>query len=224
MSRYDVSRHATIGELIQARQSQDGITDQEIAAELGHADDKLIGSIKSGVLCLPLTSVVDLAWILNVDEGAVLRLALFESDPSALSVIESIVGPIGVKRGTRKGGKKHAGKGGATEFAEYDPAYTGKPVMQLAREGLIRLAVCPPDDVDAKDSGRRRRHRISTGNEIPADVASLDQLGDPLRVSTAETMIVHAYRSACNGNPETATLTLPNAIVLVVPSQMPPED
>lgn len=217
MPGYDITRYATVAEFIQSRQSEIGITDKLLAMALGHGKEKIVRTIKSGVQRLPLTSVLDLAEILNVDPAELLRLTLSESDPSVLSVIESIAGPIKTKINAGELMATLAAMGEATDRRDPDPVYTGRTVMELAKAGLIRLPVSEAEDEDAADIPSGTDLRMPANGGIPVAVAMLDQLGDPLRVSTNEARIVHAYRAACNGSPGTATLTSPGAIVLVVP-------
>lgn len=94
MTIIETSGHTTIAQLLQARQNEMGTTDHEIAVALGYDHDRVIEMIKRGKLRFPLNRVTDLAGVLDVDAEAVLRLALSESDPGLLTVIERVMGPM----------------------------------------------------------------------------------------------------------------------------------
>lgn len=94
MTIIESSGHTTIAQLMQARQNERGTTDHEIAVALGYDHDRVIKMLKQGTLRFPLNRVVELAGVLDVDAAAVLRLALSESDPGLLTVIERVMGPM----------------------------------------------------------------------------------------------------------------------------------
>lgn len=94
MTSIESSGHTTIAQLMQARQNEMGTTDHEIAVALGYNHDRVIKMLMQGTLRFPLNRVVELAGLLDVDAAAVLRLALSESDPGLLTVIERVMGPM----------------------------------------------------------------------------------------------------------------------------------
>jgi hypothetical protein len=94
MTIIETSGHTTIAQLMQARQNEMGTTDHEIAVALGYDHDRVIEMLKRGTLTFPLNRTIELARVLNVDAAAVLRLALSESNPDLLTVIERVMGPM----------------------------------------------------------------------------------------------------------------------------------
>jgi len=94
MTKFELSGHRTVAQLIQARQNELGITDQQIALAIGYDNQNVVAMIKRGAMRLPINKVVELAGVLDVDAAALLRLTLGESDPLMLQAIEQILGPM----------------------------------------------------------------------------------------------------------------------------------
>jgi cyanate lyase len=94
MTTFETSGHRTVAQLIQARQNELGITDQQIALALGYDHENVVAMIKKGAMRLPLNKVVELAGVLDVDATALLRLTLGENDTEMLQTIEKILGPM----------------------------------------------------------------------------------------------------------------------------------
>lgn len=88
------SAYTTVAEFIQARQSELGKTDHEIALALGDDFDKVIVMIKKGAMRVPVSMVIDLAGVLEVYAADLLRMVLAENDPALLAIIERVMGPI----------------------------------------------------------------------------------------------------------------------------------
>lgn len=102
MTIIETSGHTTIAQLMQRRQNEMGTTDHEIAVALGYDHDRVIEMLKRGTLQFPLNRVIELATVLDVDATAVLRLALSESNPVLLNVIEQVMGPMTAQQGRQR--------------------------------------------------------------------------------------------------------------------------
>jgi len=102
MKKYDRRGFSSIGQLIETRQAELGITDQQITDALGYHQVNVIGLIKTGVMRMPAEKVVELAFVLDLDEGELLHIILGESLPALLRVIERVMGPIVMSPGEIK--------------------------------------------------------------------------------------------------------------------------
>lgn len=94
MITFETLCHRTVAQVIQARQNELGITDQQIAVALAYDRENIVAMIKKGSMRLPINKVVELAGVLDVEAAALLRLTLGESDPLMLQAIEQILGPM----------------------------------------------------------------------------------------------------------------------------------
>lgn len=80
--------------LIEARQTALGLTDHDLCAALGFERQIALTLIKAGTMRLPLTKIPALAAALELDRVELLKVALSESDPVLLQVIEEAFGPL----------------------------------------------------------------------------------------------------------------------------------
>ncbi|MFZ3084938.1 hypothetical protein [Rhodoferax ferrireducens] len=80
--------------LIQAQQSALGLTDRELCAAVGFEREIVLKLIKAGTMHMPLNRVPALAAALELDPVELLTVALRESDPVLLQVIEEKFNPL----------------------------------------------------------------------------------------------------------------------------------
>ena len=85
---------ASVAEFIEARQTELGKTDQEVALALGDDFEKVIPLVKKGAMKLPVNKVIELAGVLDLDAADLLKRVLAEYDPGLLATIERILGPV----------------------------------------------------------------------------------------------------------------------------------
>jgi len=85
---------ASVAEFIEARQTELGKTDQEVALALGDDFEKVIPLVKKGAMKLPVNKVIELAGVLDLDPADLLKRVLAEYDPVLLATIERILGPV----------------------------------------------------------------------------------------------------------------------------------
>lgn len=85
---------ATLVDLIEARQTALALTDHDLCAALGFERQIALTLIKAGTMRLPLTKIPALASALELDRVELLKVALSESDPVLLQVIEEAFGPL----------------------------------------------------------------------------------------------------------------------------------
>lgn len=84
----------TLASLIEARQTALALTDHDLCAALGFERQIALTLIKAGTMRLPLTKLPALAAALELDRIELLKLALSESDPVLLQVIEEAFSPL----------------------------------------------------------------------------------------------------------------------------------
>jgi hypothetical protein len=90
----DTSHNQTVAELIQARQTELGLSDSELSAQIGFDRTIVITMIKSGTMRLPITKVPALAAALALDAKDVLRQVMAETDPALWTLIQEVLNPI----------------------------------------------------------------------------------------------------------------------------------
>lgn len=81
-------------ELIRFRQAEIGLTDQQLGEALGYNRVVIVTMFKQGAMRLPLTKIPALANALAVDPTDLMRLALVESLPDLLPVVEQASGAL----------------------------------------------------------------------------------------------------------------------------------
>jgi hypothetical protein len=79
--------------LIQERQTAIHKTDEQLSVELGFERSDAFVMIKRGVMNLPLTLVPALAVALNIEPGNLLRIAMQESIPEVLKLVDDLLKP-----------------------------------------------------------------------------------------------------------------------------------
>lgn len=84
--------------LISFRQEAMNITDHELAAALGYANESVITAMKAGKMQVPVTKVPALAKALNIRATELLRSVLAVSAPEILAVIDSVLGPLNLTK------------------------------------------------------------------------------------------------------------------------------
>lgn len=88
-----MAAHKKIEDFIAERQLELGLTNQTIATGIGYANQNVISMIKKGRTKLPIDKVAKLAFVLEVDEAKLMRMAMKEYMPDTLKVIERCLGP-----------------------------------------------------------------------------------------------------------------------------------
>jgi len=87
------SAPASLVQLITERQTALNITDAELATALGYDKGVVVTLIKAGTVKLPLTKIPALADSLELDATSLLVMALKETSPELLELIETVWGP-----------------------------------------------------------------------------------------------------------------------------------
>lgn len=75
-------------------QAKVGVPDNKLAYAMGYESPTVIELMKSGQMRVPLNKTIQLAWVLRLKPGVVLRRLLEDMDPELLSAIEQSVGPL----------------------------------------------------------------------------------------------------------------------------------
>jgi|GEM_PF-2993333 len=75
-------------------QAKVGVPDNKLAYAMGYESPTVIELMKSGQMRVPLNKTIQLAWVLRLEPGVVLRRLLEDMDPELLSAIEQSVGPL----------------------------------------------------------------------------------------------------------------------------------
>ena len=83
----------SVEELVQFRQQELGLTDEELAGKVGYKPP-VVSMIKKGAMRVPLNKVVELAAALLVDPFEVYRLVLTAQSPDLWSAIQQLA-PVG---------------------------------------------------------------------------------------------------------------------------------
>ena len=78
---------------IEARQQALGLTDKQLCEALGFEREIILKLIKQGTIKLPLVKVPALAAALSFDPAELLRVALLETSPELITVIEEVYNP-----------------------------------------------------------------------------------------------------------------------------------
>ena len=217
MAKHEEAKFNELGRVIQARQTELGTTDEQIAEALGYDHTRVIGLIKRGAMKLPIAKVTELAGVLDIDAAELLREVLGVNDPGLLKVLEHVLGPMALTQ--EEVGVLHTLRAMKSEIdvLQDDPVFAGRSVMELAVEGKVRIRGEQQELEPDLDATPRKQLRIVLAGPLPQDPIAVDRLGDPLKVSSKEALVVYAYRATCNGERQTTTLELPNAVVVVVP-------
>lgn len=88
------STFTTLVAQIEERQTALGITDHQLCEALGFDRTGVLALIKLGTMRMPLPKIPVLAAALGLNPAALLRIALTESSPGLLEVIEGVFGPL----------------------------------------------------------------------------------------------------------------------------------
>ena len=86
-------------DLVALRKTELGLTAEELAASLGYRNSAVIDLIETGVTRIPISKVPELADVLMVERGALMRLVLGEADESLLKALERCLGPVDITQG-----------------------------------------------------------------------------------------------------------------------------
>ncbi len=82
-----ITTTASLVALIQTRQAELGLTDQQLSEALGYERAIVIALIKQGTMRFPINKVPELAEALSVDAADLMRVALSGLDPFPRTVI-----------------------------------------------------------------------------------------------------------------------------------------
>lgn len=99
MSKRQLPKNTTVAQLIAQQQSVLHLTDDHVATALGYENGAVIRMIKKGAIRLPLNRVYELAKVLKLEAGALMRTSLRETDPALLQAIERCLGPLDLTQG-----------------------------------------------------------------------------------------------------------------------------
>jgi hypothetical protein len=83
--------------LIDQINSQQGfleLTDRDLCTAVGFEQENVLTMIKAGTMRLPLSKVPGFATALELDPAELFKLALRESDPELLAVVEEVSNPM----------------------------------------------------------------------------------------------------------------------------------
>ena len=96
MTSEDIAGNAatTVSQLITISQEHLGLSDDQLAAALGHESGNVVACIKKGLMRIPVGKVPELALALALNPGQLMRMALKELDPTTLAAIETCLGPL----------------------------------------------------------------------------------------------------------------------------------
>lgn len=89
-----MSNQSKVAEFIASRQLLMGMTNKDVAEEVGYANPNVISMIKKGQTKLPVEKVAKMAEALGADPAKLLRMALKEYMPETLKVMEACMGNI----------------------------------------------------------------------------------------------------------------------------------
>ena len=79
---------------IKAQQGFLELTDRDLCTAVGFEQENVLKAIKAGTMRMPLTKVPAFATALELDPAELFKLALRESDPGLLQVIEEVFNPM----------------------------------------------------------------------------------------------------------------------------------
>ena len=82
-----------IGELITGEQTRHNLSDEDIAKALGYDKAVVVSLIRAGTVKFPLTRIRDLATLLDMNPGELLIMAMQDSSPDLLALMEDVWGP-----------------------------------------------------------------------------------------------------------------------------------
>lgn len=91
MTRLTAAQTTTIAALTARRQTELGITDEQLALALRYERPTVVNMIKQGMIKLPVQKVSALASALSLDPANLLRLHLSESAPEVLAAVDSLL-------------------------------------------------------------------------------------------------------------------------------------
>ncbi|QDL35957.1 hypothetical protein [Rhodoferax sediminis] len=90
MTPSTLTTQVSLAALIEARQAELGLTDQQLCTALGFEREIVLMLIKQGTMKFPLNKVPALAAALSLNAVDLLRQALQESSPDLMQVIEQV--------------------------------------------------------------------------------------------------------------------------------------
>lgn len=85
---------ASLGHQLQARQTLLGLSDQDLCAAIGFERTIVLTLVKAGTLKMPLTKILALAAVLELDAVDLLKTVLHESAPDLLQIITDVLNPL----------------------------------------------------------------------------------------------------------------------------------
>ena len=94
MSNLAATSPATLISQLEAAQATLGLTDQQLCDALGFERPVVLTLIKAGSMKMPLNKIPALARVLKLDAAELMRVALSESAPDLLQVIEEVFNPL----------------------------------------------------------------------------------------------------------------------------------
>jgi hypothetical protein len=80
--------------LIADRQSEIGITDEQLALAVGFDQASIVTMIKSGKVKLPVDKIAAFAAALTLDPAHLLRIYLLETSPATLAAVEALLSQV----------------------------------------------------------------------------------------------------------------------------------
>ena len=86
-------------DVVALRKTELGLTAEELAASLGYRNPAVIDQIVNSIIRIPISKVPELADVLMVERGALMRLVLGEADESLLKALERCLGPVDITQG-----------------------------------------------------------------------------------------------------------------------------
>jgi hypothetical protein len=87
-------KRGTLAELISVQQAVQQIDDQQLSSDLGFSTVAILMMIKAGNMAFPLTKVPALAKTFCLDADHLLRLALQDTNPELLAVLDQVYDPM----------------------------------------------------------------------------------------------------------------------------------
>lgn len=89
----------TLAEQITKSQEHLGLTDDQLAEELGFDSAKVVEGYKKGLFRFPINKAYRLATALDLEPAQVMRMVLEQADSSILREVERCLGPLNLTAG-----------------------------------------------------------------------------------------------------------------------------
>ena len=93
MQTFAIPPNIKVADLVALRKTELGLTAEELAASLGYRNPAVIELIETGVTRISISKVPELADILLLEPGALMRFVLGEADETLLMALERCLGP-----------------------------------------------------------------------------------------------------------------------------------